>query len=113
MVFYDSSNVRIFALWGLGSGFTIRSFSGDTSGNYYTNNQFGKTAKAIVRYDGSEIGLFIDGVKQTLTLSASETNWSQLYKVYLLRANDNKYNLNQILIFPTALTDSECEQLTS
>ena len=112
IVFKDSSDVTIFALWGLNGGFTIRSFSGDTNGNYYTGNQFGKTAKAIIRYDGSEIGLFIDGVKQTLTFSASETNFNQLYKVNLLRSSENKYNFNQMLIFPEALSDIDCEILT-
>ena len=114
MVFRDSSNVTIFALWGLSNGFVIRSFSGDSNGGYYTSNSFGKTAKAIVRYDGSEIGLFVDGVKQTITShSPLETNWNQLYKVHLLRASDNKYNVNELLIFPTALTDQEAIDLTT
>jgi len=114
MVFYDSSNVKIFTLWGLSNGFVIRSFSGDTNGNYYTQNSFGTTAKAIVRYDGAEIGLFVDGVKQTITSrSPLETNWNQLYKVYLLRASDNKYNFKQMAIFPTALSDQECIDLTT
>ena len=113
IVFKDSSNNTIFALWGLNNGFTIRSFSGDTGGNYYTNNQFGRTVKAIIRYDGSEIALFIDGIKQTLTLSSSETNWNQIAKVDLLQASDNKYRMNQFIIFPEALSDAECITLTT
>jgi len=114
IVFKDSSNADIFKLWGLGGGFTIRSFSGNSNGRYYTSNQFGSEAKAIVRYDGTEIGLFLNGVKQTISSpSPLESNWNQLYKVDTLRASDNKYNFNQILVFPTALSDEECITLTT
>ena len=114
IIFYDSSDATIFRLWGLAGAFAIRSFSGDSSGNYYINNQFGLTAKAIVRYDGTEIGLFIDGVKQTITSpSPLETNWNQIAKVSTLQASDNKYRLNKFVIFPEALTDQECIDLTT
>ena len=111
--FYDSSGVRIFELWGLGGGFTIRSFSGDSNGNYYIHNQFGLNAKAAIRYDGSEISLFIDGVKQTIdSHSVSETNWAQIDKLWV-KAKDNKYELRNMTIFPEALTDTELQELTS
>jgi hypothetical protein len=114
IVFKDSSNADIFRLWGLGGGFTIRSFSGDSNGRYYTSNQFGSEAKAIVRYDGTEIGLFLNGVKQTISSpSPLESNWNQLYKVNTLRASDNKYNFNQMLVFPEALSDADCIALTT
>jgi hypothetical protein len=112
--FFDSNGVGIFNLWGLGNGFTIRSFSGDSNGNYYIYNQFGLNAKAAIRYNGSEIGLFINGVKQTITSpSPSETNWAQIYEIEQLKASDNRYELRNMTIFPEALTDTELQQLTS
>ena len=113
IIFKDSSNAVIFRLWGL-NGFTIRSFSGDSNGRYYSSNQFGLEAKAIVRYDGTEIGLFLNGVKQTISSpSPLESSWNQLYKVDKLQAADNKYNFNQMLVFPTALSDEACIELTT
>jgi hypothetical protein len=114
MAFKDSSNTTIFHLWGLTAGFVIRSFSGDSNGRYYTNDGLGLTAKAVIRYDGTEIGLFIDGVKQTITSpSPLESNWNQLYKVDTLKAADNKYNFNQMLVFPEALSDADCIAITT
>jgi hypothetical protein len=71
--------------------------------------------KAALKYEGSVIKLFVNGslvdsfTTATAPLDLSEFNFG------IGTGNFNKFygKMNQVLIFPTALTDSECIALTT
>ena len=68
--------------------------------------------KMLVRWDGNVFTLFIDGVNigsDTSTDTYSGTDLNELAS----RPTYNAANIKQALLFPTALTDSECIKLTT
>jgi hypothetical protein len=75
--------------------------------------QYGTSGnKILCRYDGSTIAWFIDG---TLLGShiVTDVDFANLDRYHPSQNNKKIVVLNQILIFPTALTDSECIALTT
>ena len=102
-----SSNFgRIF----LKNGSDISYFSSSTG---YLDNDLslsdGAQHKYLLRVTNGFIEEFFDGVKQTNT----DTNSNDLFKGLEIPTSDAQLNLKQLLVFPTALTDSECIALTS
>ena len=68
--------------------------------------------KMLVRWDNNEFTFFIDGVNigsDTSTDSYSGTDLNELAS----RPTYNAANIKQAVLFPTALTDSECIALTT
>jgi hypothetical protein len=68
--------------------------------------------KILCRYDGSTIAWFIDGSLLN-SHSVTDADFANLDRYNPSQNNKKKVILNQILIFPTALTDSECIALTT
>jgi len=67
--------------------------------------------KMLVKWDGNVFTLFIDGVNigsDTSTDTYSGTDLNELAS----RPTYNAVNIKQAIIFPTALTDNDCEILT-
>jgi hypothetical protein len=75
--------------------------TGNTSGN-----------KILCRFDGSTIDWYIDGV-QVASDSVTPSNFEAISVDNRSSATLKPVRLNQHLIFPTALTDSECIALTT
>ena len=74
----------------------------------YLNLGITTALKMLVKYDGNEYVLFINGVKIQTAASVGDSKYEKLYF--------NGYSttlINQLLLFPTALTDSECIALTT
>ena len=65
--------------------------------------------KIAVTYDGTNFKEFFNGVK-TGTLSASVSNL--LNEIDLTYSNSNAIAIHKNLLFPTALSDTDCEILT-
>jgi hypothetical protein len=70
--------------------------------------------KVVFRVTGEVVELFYNGVKQSATISGAALggvyNWS---RIKLDPTNAFLAGLNQLAVFPTALTDSECIALTT
>jgi hypothetical protein len=69
--------------------------------------------KVVFRVTGEVVELFYNGVKQNATISGAALggvyNWS---RIKFDPTNAFLANLNQLAVFPTALTDEECSALT-
>ena len=73
----------------------------------------GDNTKIIYRLNTlSTTNLFKNGVKLT-GAEGSGTAWSDIKYIYLNNQGGAKINIKQIVVFPTALTDSECIALTT
>jgi hypothetical protein len=89
---------------------------GDFSGTIGFNEDvpYQTRHKVVFRVTGEVVELFYNGVKQSATISGAALggvyNWS---RIKLDPTNAFLAGLNQLLVFPTALTDSECIALTS
>jgi hypothetical protein len=85
-------------------------FASDFS--YSSNFTIGDNNKIIYRLNTlSTANLFKNGVKLT-GAEGSGTAWSDIKYIYLNNQGGAKINIKQIVVFPTALTDSECIKLT-
>jgi hypothetical protein len=89
---------------------------GDFSGTIGFNEDvpYQTRHKVVFRVTGEVVELFYNGVKQSATISGAALggvyNWS---RIKLDPTNAFLAGLNQLLVFPTALTDSECIALTT
>jgi hypothetical protein len=79
----------------------------DSSGQQYASTG----DKILCRYDGSKISWYIDGA--LLNEHSVSGAFNTLNRHNPSGSNKKTIKLNQVLIFPTALTDSECIALTS
>jgi hypothetical protein len=81
--------------------------------NGYLNNDLniidGNQHKYILRVTNNFIEEFGDGSKQPNSI----TNTLDAFDRFVIYAQNNYYEFNQLLVFPTALTDSECIALTT
>jgi hypothetical protein len=66
--------------------------------------------KILARYDGSTLSEFHDGAEVNYTAS-QDGGSSYPFEIYL--STSHIVGVKQILVFPTALTDSECIALTT
>ena len=79
---------------------------------YASTFTIGDNTKIIYRLNTlSTANLFKNGVKVT-GAEGSGPAWSDIKYVYLNNQGGAKINIKQIVVFPTALTDSECISLT-
>jgi len=85
-----------------------------TSGDVYPFNHglTGTGIKVAVNYDGVNINVFTNGTKRG-TWPANQTIWNGLTNLDMALNNLQMVNWKQLLVFPTALTDSECIALTT
>ena len=65
--------------------------------------------KFCISYDGQKYRLFKDGVKENTTTSINDTNWTYLGIGGVYASCPTK----EITLFPTALSDNECINLTT
>ena len=87
----------------------IRTPQGFT-GNTYRNNTLSRY-KMLVKWDGSEVKCFVNGVQEY----NSSVLWGQMTAPlqYIGYNASFRKSVNQVLTFPSALTDSECIALTT
>jgi len=76
----------------------------------YYHGISGTRIKVALSFDGTNINVFTDGVKRGSWVASSDWNTFGNFK---LDNNPTRVNWKQLLIFPTALTDSECIALTT
>jgi hypothetical protein len=72
----------------------------------------GSNTKKAITYDGVKVRAYSDGVLVG-TRDADKNRWDNLTDFYVTNGSLQMVNWNQVLIFPTALTDSECIALTT
>jgi hypothetical protein len=88
---------------------------GDFTGNIGFNEElpYQTRHKVVFRVTGEVVELFYNGVKQNATISGAALggvyDWS---RIKFDPTNAFLANLNQLAVFPTALTDEECSALT-
>jgi hypothetical protein len=85
-----------------------------TNGDVYPfgHGDSGTGIKVAVNYDGTNINVFTNGTKRG-TWEANKTIWDALTNLDMTLNNLQMINWKQLLVFPTALTDSECIALTT
>ena len=89
---------------------------GDFSGsiNFNQSSPYSTHHKVLIRVTGEVVELFYNGVKQSGSIDASALG--AVYnssRIKLDSLNALTADFNQLLTFPTALTDSECIALTT
>jgi hypothetical protein len=79
-------------------------------GSLYNNNTLSRF-KVLLKWNGAEVKAFVNGVN-TYT---SATKWGEMTEPleYIGYNASFRKSMNQVLTFPTALTDSECIALTT
>jgi len=86
---------------------TIRTRIGSTVGNSYST--LPNRAKIAIKWDGTFINYFVNGVKVLTNGSFSITNMNFLN----IGSNNAIRNIDSIILFPTLLTDQQCIDLTT
>ena len=69
--------------------------------------------KIVGRYDGTKVEFFGDGARRFKRFKVRDYDYSNLNAYSPSTLNSKKIKLNQLVFFPTALTDSECIALTT
>jgi hypothetical protein len=72
----------------------------------------GSNTKKAITYDGVKVKAYSDGVLIG-SRDADKNRWDNLTNFYMTNGSLQMVNWKQLLIFPTALTDSECIALTT
>ena len=106
---------NLFQIRGLASGEYVR-ISLNSTGTYRLQDSDGTIAnsggnKILGRYDGTKVEFFVDGASVGLRTSVPG-RYSDLDKFEPSETTNKIVKLNQILFFPTALSDAECIELT-
>jgi len=85
----------------------------DINGNFSPSGATTSTdnAKVLIKrvWDTGLIDVFVNGVKENSGTSLLFNEWSKIE----IEGTGSTINVNQALVFPTALTDSECIALTT
>jgi len=84
--------------------------SADTLFSLPTN---GTSLKALISYDGTTLKGYLNGSLINSVNDAQSSSFSDFDFLRLDRSFNDTEELKQLLIFPTALTDSECIKLTT
>jgi hypothetical protein len=104
----------------LPNAFTIRSATAGVSSrliiakivatvetNLYTT--LTDTVKIAIKWNGTTADVFVNGTKVVSSTAYTPTTMQFIYA----NGNDIPKNINQMALFPTALTDAQCTQLTT
>lgn len=97
------------------TGTALRYYSSQ-GGRFYAGGYFGEAdavGKLCVKYDGTTITMFKDGVKSTSTSSTNLGTTIYLDELFTSNNLGTPIKLNQMLFFKTALSDDECIELTT
>jgi len=95
-----------------GATAVIKTNSGDAYPFNHGTLGEGTGIKVAVNYDGTNINVFTNGTKRG-TWAANKTIWDALTNLDMNLSSVQMVNWKQLLVFPTALTDSECIALTT
>ena len=108
----NSSNGNIFIGLNetLGGNLNIRHKNGTTAANTsgVSFDENGQRFKVLVKVSGTTGEAFINGSSMGTFTTLAASNYDEFENVAA-----NAYDLRQMLMFPTALTDSECIELTT
>jgi hypothetical protein len=72
----------------------------------------GTSLKALISYDGTTLKSYMNGSLINSVTDAKTNNFSDFDFLRLDRSMDDREELKQVMLFPTALTDEECSALT-
>jgi hypothetical protein len=114
---YNNENadaIRIYGNSTVGRAYIYNNGYGFASNWTYSSNfSIGDNHKIIYRLNTlSTANLFKDGVKFNGEATGGNP-WSGIEWIYLNNQGGVKINIKQIIVFPTALTDQECIELTT
>ena len=90
-----------------------------SGGTYYTTNYVvtdtTQVNKVALKYEGSDVKLFVNGILVDTHTTASAPQSLSEFNFAIGTNNSNKFfgKINQALVFPTALTDTELATLTT
>ena len=90
-----------------------------SGGTYYTTNYVvtdtTQVNKVALKYEGSDVKLFVNGVLVDTHTTASAPQSLSEFNFAIGTNNSNKFfgKINQAIVFPTALTDTELAALTT
>ena len=73
----------------------------------------GTSLKCMVTYDGTTLKGFVNGTPDGSVTDADADKFSDINKIRLDRDFPDKEELRSLMIFPTALSDDDCEALTA
>jgi len=94
-----------------GNGGQIQIFNNGYSQLLFTTvPAVGANVKIAIRYDGTNVVAFVNGVKQTVY---SDTAVGVKNAIRVNNAENGSQATKQLIFFPTALTDAECISLTT
>jgi len=105
-VFAGSTGIEILANTGLNRLSVIKRISGTATTLYLTTTD---TVKIAVKWNGTSVDVFVNGIKQASASSFTTTNMEFL-KAFGV---DVPKFIQQMTLFPTSLSDDQCVALTS
>lgn len=116
---YFENRVNVFNQGGSGTNFWLvtnfylRTTTGVNSFNTFDINSsiINDYIKILIRKDGNNFNLFINGTKSTTTLTI-DTDVTPLHWVDYFSIYQNTQDIKLMIEFPTALSDADCEILT-
>jgi hypothetical protein len=105
--FFDSSNGGVYSFYSFGGHYDV--YNGSA---FIVDTSAAPDGKIALKQSGSSVKIFVNGVDKTK--AGATANLTDIAKfAFGTKPSSNSGTLNQMLIFPTALTDSECIALTT
>jgi hypothetical protein len=106
IAFTDSSNVAVYTFYSYSGHFDVNNGSA-----YILESSADPNGKIALKQSGSSVKVFVNGVDKTK--SGATANLTDIAKFrFASRDSRNSATLNQMLVFPEALSNTDCEILT-
>ena len=78
-----------------------------------TGMTMGSPFKALARYDGTSFDLFVNGVLEGSETIVADDHFGRVELKNLTSQVQNGHSISQVILFDSALSDTECEELTT
>ena len=78
-----------------------------------TGLTMGSPFKALARYDGTSFDLFVNGVLEGSETIVADDHFGRVGLKNLTSQTQNGHSISQVILFDSALSDTECEELTT
>ena len=78
-----------------------------------TGLTMGSPFKALARYDGPSFDLFVNGVLEDSETIVADDHFGRVDLKNLTVQAQNGHSISQVILFDSALSDTECEDLTT
>jgi len=110
LIFEDVNNAEVYKFYSYSNHYDILNLQ---NGQYLVKTDAAPNGKIALSQSGSTIKIYVNGQEKTKAGAVGNTTEITKFRINQTSVGSNICLLNQMIIFPTALSDDECITLTT